>query len=67
MGKVAIKAKLAEFWKDVFIAAGQVTFGVVAAIWFIPPFDESKQVVLVTNLMATLSFLLFGYAVARKT
>jgi hypothetical protein len=54
------------FWRDVYIAGGQVTFGVVAAMWFLPPFDNLKVSVLVLNGFVTAMFVLMGYKIAKR-
>ena len=58
--------RLILFWRDVSIAAGQVTFGVLAATWFVPPFDQAKAIVLLSNGVATLVFLIMGFSFVKR-
>lgn len=60
------KNQLKLFWRDVCIAGGQITFGVFAALWFVPPFDKLKIGVLLSNLLATAWFVLNGFKIAKK-
>ncbi|MBI5356825.1 hypothetical protein HZB78_04405 [Candidatus Collierbacteria bacterium] len=53
------------FWRDVSIAGGQVTFGVFAVLWFVPPFDIPKIGVLLLNCLATTWFILRGLKIAK--
>lgn len=54
------------FWRDAYLAGGQVTFGVAAAIWFLPPFDSRKIGVLLLNALATVWLILRGLKIAKK-
>lgn len=56
----------AQFWRDACIAGGQVTFGVVAAIWFVQPFSEKQVIVLLLNGMITIAFILTGLHFSKK-
>jgi hypothetical protein len=62
-----IKRKnIAKFWYDVSLTAGQVTFGVLAASWFVSLFDLTKKIVLIINGLATIIFLWMGYKFTKK-
>jgi len=54
------------FWRDVCISGGQVTFGVVAALWFIPPLDTVKIGVLVFNGFVTTVLIVIGWKISKN-
>jgi len=56
----------AIFWRDVSIAGGQVTFGVFAVLWFVPPFDILKIGVLLLNCLATIWFIWNGFKISKN-
>jgi len=54
------------FWRDVYVAGGQVTFGIAAAVWFLPPFDRTKIIILLINGMITAMFIISGLITTKK-
>lgn len=60
------RKQIAHYWRDVFIAGAQVTFGVFAAVWFIPPLDPRKAFVLLTNVVGAGMFLFAGLKFTKR-
>lgn len=60
------QAQTYNYWQSVCVAGAQVSFGVIAATWFVPAYDPNKTVVLLVNLILTGIFLLFGVIFAKK-
>lgn len=54
------------FWRDACLAAAQVTFGIVAVSWFVPPFDFIKIGVLLFNTIATIIFVGNGLKISKN-
>ena len=65
---ILVKARRSDtqFWRDTCVALGQVNYGVFAALWFVPPYDQLKTAVLLVNAMLTLVFTIIGRRLAHR-
>ena len=54
------------FWQNICVAAAQVNYGVIAAVWFLEPYNFQKALILIVNGIFTVIFVILGYNMSRK-